>query len=124
MNNSIEVVLWGRELKLDVVYQYYPGGGVNENQLNTLKLISTVDFSEALVELKKYMIKNNSEEIEGESLENIYRFVMPRRVLITRETEKRVFAFMCNYKFDMEHGLAIIFENERFKEVGPKDIIL
>ena len=49
---------------------------------------------------------------------------IPKSVLIPREKEKRVVALMCNYKFDMEHGLAIVFENEQFKTVGPQDIIL
>jgi hypothetical protein len=31
---------------------------------------------------------------------------------------------MCNYKFDMENGLAIVFENEEAIEVGKQDIIL
>ena len=43
---------------------------------------------------------------------------------IARNCNKRAIAVMCNYKFDMEHGIAIVYENEEFKEVGPQDIAL
>jgi len=33
-------------------------------------------------------------------------------------------AIMCNCKFDMEHGIAVVFENGQFKKVGQQDIIL
>ena len=44
--------------------------------------------------------------------------------MITREKEERVFAILCNYKFDIEHGLAVVYENEKFKTVGAQDITL
>lgn len=28
------------------------------------------------------------------------------------------------YKFDMEHGFAVVFENGQFKRVGTQDIVL
>ena len=124
MNNSIVITLWGRELKMDVIFQNFPGEDIIENQRNTLELIPKVDFSVALDELKKYIITHNSDEMAGLAIDNVFRFVMPRRLLITRDHEKRVFAVMCNYRFDMEHGLAIVFENEQYKEIGPQDIVL
>ena len=33
-------------------------------------------------------------------------------------------AIMCNYKFDMENGIAVVFENEKFSDIGKQDIIL
>lgn len=33
-------------------------------------------------------------------------------------------ALMCNYKFDPEHGIAIVFENGKYKEIGEQDIIV
>ena len=34
------------------------------------------------------------------------------------------FALMCNFRFDMEHGIAVIFENGAYKDVGPQDMVL
>ena len=41
-----------------------------------------------------------------------------------RNEEKRIVALMCNYKFDIENGIAIVFENEKLKDIGIQDIIL
>jgi hypothetical protein len=38
--------------------------------------------------------------------------------------EKNICAIMCNFKFDMEHGMAIVFEGGKFKEIGAEDIDL
>ena len=29
-----------------------------------------------------------------------------------------------NYKFDMEHGIAVVYRGGKYKEAGPQDIIL
>ena len=42
---------------------------------------------------------------------------------MTRDENSKV-AVMCNYKFDPEHGLAIIFTHEGKVTVGSQDIIL
>lgn len=31
---------------------------------------------------------------------------------------------MCNYKFDMDDGIAIVFKNNRFQKIGKQQIIL
>lgn len=33
-------------------------------------------------------------------------------------------AILCNYRFDMEHGLAVLFENGTYKSVGSQDTVL
>ena len=48
---------------------------------------------------------------------------MPESLFVPR-TEKKTIAIMCNYKFDKEHGIAVVFEEGRLKEIGSQDIIL
>lgn len=48
---------------------------------------------------------------------------MPKYLFVKREINKHVVA-MCNYKFDMEHGIAVVFENEMFSKIVSQDIIL
>lgn len=50
--------------------------------------------------------------------------VMPESIFVPHSKKHRTVAIMCNYKFDMEHGLAVVFENGLFKKVGPQDIVL
>lgn len=124
MNNKENFVIWGREFELNIVLQNFPGEEVTSNQKKVVDALSTFDFETALNPLKEYIMKYNSEDVGCPEISNIFKYVIPKGVLIPRENEKRVVALMCNYKFDMEHGLAIVFENEKFKTVGPQDIIL
>lgn len=124
MNNKENFVIWGREFELNIVLQNFPGEEVTSNQKKVVDALSTFDFETALNPLKEYIMKYNSEDVGCPEISNIFKYVIPKGVLIPRENEKRVVALMCNYKFDMEHGLAIVFENEQFKTVGPQDIIL
>lgn len=122
--NNINVEIWGRNFDLYVSYQNFPDETVTPNQTTTLEAITSVDFTESLINVKQYVLKHNAYDVKGNYIDNIFKYVMPKSILITRNENAREFAIMCNYKFDMEHGLAVVFENEKYKEVGSEDIIL
>lgn len=61
---------------------------------------------------------------KGVSINNIFKYVAPKYLYVARNNEKHVVAIMCNYKFDPENGIAVIFENEKFSKIGMQDIIL
>ncbi len=122
--SKVKVSIWGREFELGVSYQNFPGEIVTENQRNTLSAVPSVDYDAAKTGVEGYIRKFFSAELGNERLDNIFRFVMPKSVLITRTEGTRVFAIMCNFKLDMEHGIAVIYEDEQLKAVGPQDLIL
>lgn len=124
--SKVKMTIWGREVELEVRYDCYSGEKVLESQTEAidafLNLNSEADFS--LEEVKKYCIKMNREEIGTVAIANIFKYVAPKYLYVAREKEKRVVAIMCNYKFDVENGIAIVFENEQFSKIGKQDIIL
>lgn len=122
--SKVKVSIWGREFELGVSYQNFPGETITENQRNTLSAVPSVDYDAAKTGVEGYIRKFFSAELGNERLDNIFRFVMPKSVLITRTEGTRVFAIMCNFKLDMEHGIAVIYEDEQLKAVGPQDLIL
>ena len=122
--NKINLQIWKRNFELPVIYQNYPGESVTETQRETLQSIAFVDFDSAKDGVISYIRKWFSSELGDDSLDNLFRFVMPESVLVSRTDGKRVFALMSDFKLDMEHGIAIVFENENFKAAGPQDIIL
>ena len=124
MNNSVNLNIWGRDFELNIVFQNFPGEEVTVQQKNVVDSLHSIDFNESLELVKDYIMKYNSEDLGGAEITNIFKYVIPKSVLIPRESEKRVTALMCNYKFDMEHGMAVVYENEKYKAVGPQDIIL
>ena len=125
MNKKINLSIWDREFEMYISFQNYPGEEITDLQEKTEKMIPTADINASLDFVKKYIMKYNADDVDEKGLANIFRCVIPKGILIPRRNDgKRVFAIMCNYKFDMEHGIAIVFENEKYKSIGPQDIIL
>lgn len=124
MNNK-KVNIWNRDFEMRVVYQNFPGEHVTTAQEKSAVSIDDTDFYSALEMVKKYIKKWNTNELgEDSDISNIFRYVSPKSFLIPRKDDKATFAIMCNYKFDMEHGIAVLFENGKCKDVGPQDIVL
>ena len=124
--NKIKVSIWGREFILDITYDCYH----NESVLNSQKeaviafanATSAIDSS--LNSVKTYCLSENREEIGSDTIENIFKYVIPKYLFVPRTTHLHVVSIMCNYKFDPENGLAVVFENEKFSKIGKQDIIL
>ena len=120
MNKKIAV--WGREFELKVVFDVYTGEDVLNEQKEAMDAFLSV--SDTLLsddkEIKQYCVDNNKNEV-GDSIENIFRYVIPTALLIKRNTEEHVVALLCNYRFDEEHGLALVYENEKLVLIGSQD---
>ena len=113
--------IWGRELALDLVYDCYQGESITASQKEAYNCfcqhLDLLDSCKAKVE--EYCKKDHPDI----DTENIFRFVMPQAIFIQR-ADNHVVGIMCAYKFDIEHGLAIVFRNETFDQIGPQDLIL
>ena len=77
-------------------------------------------MDKSAAKLKKYCAKDD----DGGDMENLFRYVMPRYLFLPKVQKRRTVALMCDYRFDPEHGLALVFENEKLKEIGSQDLIL
>ena len=124
--NKKRISIWGRQFNLEVCHDCYPGEEILDTQKDALK-----NFSDALPalerakkEVEQYILKGNPQEFAHKALDNIFKYVMPKSIYVPHDKKHRVIAILCNYKFDMEHGLAVVFENEHFKMIGPEDIVL
>ena len=124
--NSIKIVLWGRTFDLDIVFDCYKDEDVLELQREAVKLFldNTQNIDLSLDSIKEYCLTSNRDDILENCIDNIFKYISPKYIFVPRENDKRVIAVMCNYKFDMEHGIAVIFENEQFSKIGKQDIIL
>ena len=124
MNKKINLSIWEREFVLNIVFQNFSEEDVTSTQERAVDSLASFNFDSSLDKVKEYIMKYNSEDVDSPEITNIFKYVIPKSILIPRETERRVVALMCNYKFDMEDGIAVVFENEKYKAVGPQDIIL
>ena len=122
--NKVKINIWGRDFVIDIVFQNYPGEEVTPEQRETVETLGDADFDKALQEVKRYVVEDKLFEESEEAIKNIFRYVMPKTIVVIRDDEAKVFALICNYKLDMEHGLAVVFQNGKYKNVGPQDLIL
>ncbi len=118
-----KTVIWGRDFELKVVYDCYAGEEILPLQKDAFVEFSNNEelISSSLSNVKKYCIDENRDDIESGQIENIFKYVMPESIFVKRDG--RV-ALMCRYKFDLEHGIAVVFKGGRIEEVGSQDIIL
>lgn len=119
-----KMTIWGRDFDIKVIFDVYSGEEVLNEQkeaLDTFCSKADAIFSDA-TDIEKYCIKNNRKEV-GDSITNIFKYVIPRSLFIKRDTKKHSVVLMCDYKFDEEHGIAMIFENEKLAHIGTQDDI-
>lgn len=145
--DNINLNLWDREFNLEVVYDQYEGEEILLNQEDALnkfiELINTKQekniqeetkqeeakqrkniLEEAKQGIIKYIFEEDKDKLEEEEITNIFKYIIPTALYIERTEDKRIVDLMCEYKFDIEHGLAIQFENEQFKMVVKQDYVL
>ena len=116
--------IWGRDFELEIRYDLYPGETVLPVQKEAVeKFMTKTDILDrSLQDLKKYCAENSNGKVEVQDIDNIFKYVVPAYVFVVRDEEHRTVALICYYKFDPEHGLAMLFENEELKEIGEEDI--
>lgn len=121
MLNSIRI--WNRDFDLDVVYDCYAGEDILDEQKKAFKafLANKKMIDSSKVNVERYCLSQNKAEIGSDTIENIFKYVMPASIYVKRDG---CVAIMCRYRFDEEHGIAVVFGEGKVKEVGPQDIIL
>ena len=123
MNNKA-IKIWGREFHLNLIYKTYSGEGPLSCQVAAVDEFKPSVIDEVKGEVEKYIIKYNLKEIGRESIDNIFKYVMPKAIYVPQVPEHKIIALMCYCKLDMEHGLAIVFEDNKLMNIGEEDIVL
>ena len=117
-----ELDIWGRRFDLEIIYDLYDGEELLEIQKEALEKF--IEESPTLLsmheELDEYCLKEAGDRI-GEKVDNIFKYVVPAYLYVQRDEENRVVALFCDYKFDIEHGIALIYRNEKLEHIGPQD---
>lgn len=124
--NKAKLQIWGREFEMEVKYDCYAGEAVLEAQEDALKAFLKSDgvIMASLEMVKDYCLAQNKNDIGESGIPNIFQYVAPKYLYVARSMDRHLVAIMCNYKFDPENGIAVVFENEQFHKIGKQDIIL
>lgn len=123
--NKINIKIWGRDFELPLSIKTFDGKQPTDIQHQAIESFmqsqKAIDGSQENVE--KYILENSVDGNNIDKVDNIFKYVMPKCIYVPKD-KNRVIAILCYYKFDMEHGLSVVFENEKFKSVGSEDEIL
>ena len=121
-----KIKIWNREFDLRVVFDCFDDEEVLPIQEQALEafLKAENEIQASKEQLESYILNDEFAEIDGDSIDNVFKYVIPTDIYIPRTPETRTIALLCDYRFDEEHGIAIVFENEQFKEIGEQDIVL
>lgn len=126
MIESLEINIWGREFTLPIEYDCYEDETVTTEQINALKQFTI--HSEWIVNSKSYVEAFCKDQVmedeENRKKENIFSYIKPKCIFVKRDNECPRIALMCKYRYDLEHGLAVVFSSKGEIIVGIQDIIL
>lgn len=123
---ELKTVIWDREFTLPIVYDCYKGEVVTEEQVaavrNFVNNPQWVVKSKGMVE--SFCHDDLINDPNNQKKNNIFSYVVPESIFVKRDDSNPRVAIMCKYRYDMEHGLAVVFSHDGNIKVGLQDIIL
>lgn len=126
MIESLEVSIWGRSFTLPVEYDCYEGEEVTKVQIHALKHFRShtewIEKSRSIVE--DYCRDQVMSDDENAKKDNIFSYIKPECLFVKRDKNNPRISMMCKYRYDLEHGLAVVFSSDGEVTVGMQDIIL
>ena len=125
MIKHLDICIWGREFSLPVDYNCYAGETLLPEQTDALKVFLNHPewLEKAKHSIERYCYEQVMEDAENSKKDNIFSYIKPQGFFIRHEKNPRI-ALMCKYRYDIEHGLAVVFSTDGSATVGPQDIIL
>lgn len=133
---KVKLDIYGKKFNLNVHYRAYSGEEITEGQyITALSFEKNANINATLNRLRDYIIED-SEYIDPDnkidSIDDIFEYVNPKTLFIPRIMYKpkelngeknRYAAILFDYTLD-EHGIALVFKNERLISIGSQDIII
>jgi len=124
--NSLEITIWGRDFSLPIDFDCCDDEEPYSTQKTSLDRL--VDNMQWISESKQLVENFCKDKVMGddanEKKDNIFSYIKPDYIFIKREKKNARVALMCKYRYDQEHGLAIVFAHDGKISVGIQDIIL
>ncbi len=126
MINKIDIGIWGRIFSLEVDYAHHKDESITEDQEQAIEnfLANPQWIDRAKKHVEDFCRHEVFEDDENQKKDNIFSYVKPQYLLVKRNEDKPRVAIMCNYRYDPEHGLAVMFDWAGNVTVGIQDIIL
>lgn len=126
MTETLELNIWGREFTLPIEYEVYKGESVTtEQKAAALNFAGHKDWLESSKShVEEFCREQVLEDEDNHKKDNIFSYIKPDYLFIKRDAGHPRVAIMCKYRYEPEHGLAIVFSTGGKISVGIQDIIL
>ena len=123
---KIDIKIWGRDFSLKVEYDCFKGETVTNGQNKLLDdlLLNESWIEESKKDVEKFCKKALEKDETNNKKDNMFSYVKPDYIFVKRDDKKPRIAIMCKYKYDIEHGIAVVFSDKGEISVGIQDIIL
>lgn len=117
--------IWGRKFELPVMIKQYDGEEITEIQKESIEKFQHCEevLNASKQSVEQYILENGLRDHNIYEVDNIFKYVMPKSFYVPN-AEKRVVVLFCDFKYDLENGIALIFEDEKLKKIGPEDLAL
>lgn len=126
MTKTLKITIWGRDFVLPVEFEYYDEEVETTEQIDALKKFDLhpewITGAKRFVE--KFCFEKVRDDEENLKKDNIFSYVKPEYVFVKRDKKNARVALMCKYRYDLEHGLAVVFTSDGDVSVGLQDMIL
>lgn len=126
MIDVLDIDLWGRSFSLRVEYDCYAGETISAEQEKAIQAFSCHGewLDKAKIVVEKYCKESVSADNENTKKDNPFSYIKPEFIFVHRDKKCPRVLLVCKYRYDIEHGLAIVFSVDGEISVGPQDIIL
>lgn len=126
MIKTLTINIWNREFTLPIEYDCYKGEKITKEQMLAVEeFASHEEWIEASKENVEAFCKEQVlEDDKNQKKDNIFSYIKPDYLLVKRDISNPRVAIMCKYRYDPEHGLAVVFSHDGEVIVGIQDIIL
>lgn len=126
MINIINIEIWGREFFLEVEYDCYAEETVEQYQIEAFERFCQNPewIKKAKVNVEEFCKNDVESDSENLKKDNIFSYVKPIGIFVKHDKEHQRVAIMCKYRYDQEHGIAVVFDKHGQVTIGIQDIIL
>lgn len=126
MIKAVDITIWGRDYVIPVEYDCYTAESVTKEQIIALNRF--ISHKEWLDDSKKALEDYCQEQVMKDDTvcqkHNVFNYVVPRLIFVKRNKKHGMIALMCDYKYDPEHGLALLFSSNGKTIIGSQDSVL
>ena len=122
----ISMSIWEREYSLPVKFDCYADETVTDEQVEMFSTFSSNPewINNAKSAVEEYCFDSVKEDNTNNQKENIFSYIKPDYIYVVNDSVCPRVALMCNYRYDPEHGLAIVFDSQGQVTIGLQDIVL